>query len=68
MAVINQALKVIADLCESNDYTKAKENVQVTLQAIKKINGDKVSDDLQPFITELTEYLTVLDRAMKNQN
>lgn len=68
MAVINQALKVIADLCESNDYAKAKENVQVTLKTIKKINGDKVSDDLQPFISELTEYLTVLDRAMKNQH
>ncbi len=68
MAVINQSLKVIADLCESNDFTKAKENVHTTLKSLRKINGDKISDDLKPFIDELTEYLTVLDRAIKNQN
>lgn len=68
MAVINQAYKVIADLCANANYDQAKDNIHTTMKSLKKINGDQVSNDLKPFIDELSGYLISLDRAIKNQN
>lgn len=64
VAVINQALKVIADNCDANNYAGAKQIVNQTLKSLKKITNDKYSDDLIPIVELLKEYLVSLDRAI----
>jgi Ca-activated chloride channel family protein len=68
IAVINQALKAIADLCDAQNYEAAKDNVKTTLKVIKKVSDDKYSADLRPFVDELELYLEALNRAIKNRN
>lgn len=67
IAVINQALKSIADLCDSKNYEAAKKNVQTTLKVIRKVSNEKYSEDLRPFVEELELYLEALNRAIKNR-
>ncbi|NOQ71481.1 MAG: VWA domain-containing protein [Crocinitomix sp.] len=67
IAVINQALKSIADLCDAKNFEGAKKNVQTTLKALRKVSGDKYSAELKPFIDELELYLEALNRAIKNK-
>ncbi|MFT5822339.1 MAG: hypothetical protein ACI8ZM_003595 [Crocinitomix sp.] len=67
VAVINQALKAIADLCDAENYDAAKKNVQTTLKVIRKVSDDKYSADLKPFVDELELYLEALNRAIKNR-
>ncbi|MFT4600338.1 MAG: Ca-activated chloride channel family protein [Arenicella sp.] len=66
IAVINQAYKIIADLCDKADYINAKESINETLKGLKKINGSKYDEELIPLIEELKGYLVSLDRAMMN--
>lgn len=64
VAVINQALKVIADNCDAKNYGEAKQIVNQTLKSLKKITGDKYSEELIPIVELLKEYLVSLDRAI----
>lgn len=64
VAVINQALKVIADNCDAKNYGEAKQIVNQTLKSLKKITGDKYSEELIPIVEMLKEYLVSLDRAI----
>jgi Ca-activated chloride channel family protein len=67
MAVINQAYKVIADYCDSKNYTAAKALINETLKSLKVINGEKYSEDLIPLIEELKQTLIYLDRVIMKQ-
>lgn len=67
IAVINQAMKVIADFCENQNYQNAKDEINATIKSLKKINGEKFDPELIPLIEEIKEYLVSLDRAMKNR-
>lgn len=66
IAVINQAMKVIADLCGGQNFAEAKKEINATIKSLKKINGDKFSPELVPLIEQLKEYLVALDRAIAN--
>ena len=68
IAVINQAMKVIADFCENGNYENAKTEINATIKSLKKINGDKFDEELIPLIEQIKEYLVSLDRAIKNRN
>jgi uncharacterized protein YegL len=67
IAVINQSMKVIADFCEATNYAKAKDEIRKTIKSLKRINGEKFSDDLIPLVKQLKEYLISLDLAIKNK-
>lgn len=67
MALINQAMKAIADLCDAKNYTAARENIKATIRSIDKIGADKLSTDLKPFIDELQAYLEALNRTIANK-
>ena len=67
LALINQAMKAIADLCDAKNYTAARENIKATIRSIDKIGADKLSADLKPFIDELQAYLEALNRAIANK-
>lgn len=68
LAVINQALKAIADLCDAKNYEAARDNIKDTMKSIDRIGADKLSADLKPFIDELNLYLEALNRAIINKN
>lgn len=68
IAVINQAFKVIADFCDSKDYTGAKGLINETLKSLKVINGERYSEDLIPLIEELKQTLIYLDRVILKGN
>ena len=61
VAIINQTLKAIADLCDAKNYKSAKKNVEKTLKALHKINDEKFQSDLIPLINQLKEYMKALD-------
>lgn len=64
IAVINQAMKVIADYCVASKYTDAKELINQTLRSLKEITDETYDADLIPIIEELKSLLTYLDRAI----
>ena len=66
IAVINQAYKVLADLCDGLKYDAAKKTINQTIKSLKEINKDKYSAELIPVIEELRGYLKALDRAIIN--
>jgi len=71
VAIINQSLKAIADLCDAKDYKGAKKNVEKTLKSIHKITDDKYTPDLIPLINLLKDYMESLDVMvikLKNKN
>lgn len=67
LAVINQCNKVIADLCENEDFEEAEMQIKETLRALKKTNDDKFSADLKPYIKQLEDYLTAIQTAIKKK-
>ena len=66
IAVVNQAYKVLADLCDGLKYTDAKKTINQTLRSLKDVNSDKYTAELVPIIEELSRYLKALDRAIIN--
>ena len=65
VAVINQALKSIADLCDAKNFAAAKKTIHETKKSLKKITAEQYSDELLPLIEELNEYIVALDRAIR---
>jgi Ca-activated chloride channel family protein len=61
VAVINQAMKAIADLCDAKDYKGAKRNIEKTLKSLKKINDENYKTELIPLINQLKDYMESLD-------
>jgi Ca-activated chloride channel family protein len=61
VAIINQAMKAIADLCDAKDYKGAKRNVEKTLKSLKKINDENYKAELMPLINQLKDYMESLD-------
>jgi len=68
VAIINQAMKAIADLCDTKDYKGAKKNVAKTLKALDKINQEKFKPELRPLINELKDYMEALDKMILKVN
>ena len=68
LAVINQSLKLIADLCDAKNYTGAKQLINQTLKSLKDISEDKYAPELIPIIEELKQTLVYLDRAIAKAN
>lgn len=68
IAVINQSLKLIADLCDAKNYSGAKNQINETLKSLKEINGEKYSADLIPIIEELKQTVIYLDRVIQKGN
>ena len=66
IAVVNQAYKVLADLCDGLKYNDAKKTINQTLKSLKDVNSDKYTAELVPIIEELRGYLKALDRAIIN--
>ena len=68
VAIINQSLKAIADLCDAKNYKQAKKNVEQTLKALNKITNNKYREDLIPIIYMLKDYIEALDTIiLKNK-
>lgn len=65
VAVINQTLKSIADLCDAKRFEEAKKTIQATKKSLKKTTADQYSEELLPLIEQLNEYIVALDRAIK---
>lgn len=65
IAVINQSLKLIADLCDAKNYAGAKELVHQTLKSIGEITEENYSPELIPIIEDLKLTLTYLDRVIR---
>jgi len=68
VAIINQAMKAIADLCDVKDYKGAKKNVAKTLKALDKINQERFKPELIPLIHELKDYMKALDTVILKVN
>ena len=68
VAITNQAMKAIADLCDAKDYKGAKKNLEQTLKSIRKINQAQFSPELIPLINLLQEYMESLDRMILKIN
>lgn len=64
VAIINQALKAIADLCDAENYKAAKKNVEKTLKSIGKINDENYKAELIPLINLLKDYMETLDQMI----
>ena len=67
VAIINQSLKAIADLCDAKDYISAKKNVEKTLKSINKITNNNYRADLVPLINLLKDYMESLDVVLLKQ-
>lgn len=65
VATINQALKAVADLCDQKNYVEARKNLHATYKALKKVNHEKYSTELQPLMTELELFVKALDNILK---
>jgi len=68
IAIINQSLKLIADLCDAKNYSGAKMQINETLKSLNQINGEKFCADLIPIIKELKQTLVYLDRVIQKGN
>jgi len=68
IAVINQSLKLIADLCDAKNYNGAKMQINETLKSLKEINSDTFTPELIPIIEELKLTLVYLDRIIQKGN
>ncbi|MEX1001401.1 MAG: VWA domain-containing protein [Crocinitomicaceae bacterium] len=67
IAVINQSLKVIADLCDSENYKAARDQLNETIKSLKKITNEKYTDEMIPVLEMIKDYMRGLDQALKNQ-
>lgn len=64
IAVINQSLKAVADLCVAENYADARINLGNTQKYISKLTEDQYGPDLKAAVEELKLFIAALDYVL----
>ncbi len=66
IAVLNQSLKVMSEAFANNDNKKALDEIQNSINQIKKLYPDAKDTDVEKLVSTASDYALALTRVIKN--